>query len=364
MQTPDNGTRVDIKSSVICLSDIATVCKLFETNLSKGNSLQQDSFSRNSSLAKEIFAWAAFFIDVSFQAEALYLSENLKLCSNLLCDLQMEPKSVNLSKLVCYILDAPLVTSSSVAFSSDDYADMYNASVYFSLSDLSASKCMLLSNRHPKTFTGTFRAKGSFSSSQPFLSDRFPCMQGKVDINGCDGSISPMASFGNEQKGFMGLAGVAGGLVNTNVVNKLMQILENITYNSISASIIRHDNSDIILDSFFITGNNIRVVANGTLTTQRDLSLKDYARYLEAQINTKNKRTESFDGLGWSSDAFDFSGYKIGRRFSIRGTARNPDLTEVKRLLISTSVRLLSEWDKQGPEPAIGPETSLKIFQK
>ncbi|MDR2436135.1 MAG: AsmA-like C-terminal region-containing protein [Puniceicoccales bacterium] len=365
MQMPDNGTRIDIKSSVICLSDITTVCKLFAINLSDGSGPQEDFLLQKFSPASDTFTWDEFSFDTLLQIDALYLDDDIKLCSNLSCDLQVEPKSVNLSKLVCYILDAPLVASGSVAFISDDYADMYKANLHFSLSDLSASKFMLLLNRHPKTLTGTFRAKGSFSSSQPFLGDLLSHAQGKVDIMGSDGSISPMASFGNEQKGFVGLAGVAGGLVNSDIVNELMQILENIPYDSMSASIIRHDNSDIILDSFFITGSNIRVVANGALTARRGFSPKDYALCLEMQINTRNNATKIFDGLGWSSDAFDFYGYKVGPRFSIRGTPRNPDLTEVKRLLISTSAKLLSEWDSQeSAAPGIDPKILLKMFQK
>jgi hypothetical protein len=362
---PDNGTRVDIRSSVICLSDITTVCKLFAVNLPNSSGPREDFLPKNFSPTSDTFTWDEFPFDTSVQIEALYLNDDIKLCSDLSCDLQIEPKLVNLSKLVCYILDAPLVASGSIAFVSDDYADMCNANVYFSLSDLSASKCMLLLNCHPKTLTGTFRAKGGFSSSQPSLGDLLSHVQGKIDIIGSDGSISPMASFSNEQKGFMGLAGVAGGLVNADIVNELMQILENIPYDTMSASIIWHDNSDTILDSFFVTGSNIRVVANGTLAARRGIPLKDYGLYLEMQINTRNNVTKIFDGMGWASDAFDFYGYKVGPKFTIRGTIGNPDLTEVKRLLISTSAKLLSERDRQGPTaPAIDPKTLLEMFQK
>jgi hypothetical protein len=365
IQMPDNGTRIDVKSSTICLSDVITVCKLFELNLPEGSNLREDFLVGNFFLTNDVSVWDEFSFDTSVQVDALYLN-NVKLCSDLSCDLQVDPKSVNLSKLICYILDAPLVASGSIAFTKDDYADTYNANMYFSLSDLSASKCMLVLNYHPKMFTGTFRVNGNFSSSQPFISDLFSRMQGKIDIVGFDGSISPMASFNNEQKGVVGIIGIASNLGNIDVVNKLMEALESIPYDNMSASIIRHDNSNITLDSFSITGNNVKMVANGTLTARRDLSFKDYSLYLKAQINTKNNMTEIFDRLGWSSNAFDFYGYKLGPKFSIRGTIRNPDLTEVRELLASTSAKLFLDLERNGQEsvPIISPEILLKMFQK
>lgn len=360
----DNNIRTDVKSSAICLTDVITLCKLFAIRELIGNSVQEKFFARRISTPDDVPVWDEILLDASLQIDALYLND-VQLCSDLSCTLKIDPKLISLPNIVCSVLDAPFLSSCSLVFTNDDDGGMYSLKVYFSLSDLGASKCMLLLNYNPKIFTGTFGAKGSFSASRAFLSDLLPHLQGKVDIVGTNGNISPMALFGNEQKEVVGLIGVTGSLLNINIANDLIRAFGNIPYDKLSTAVIRQSNGDVILDSFVLTGENIRVTANGTLTARAGLSFCDYGMRLESQISTKNSMTEIFDTLGWSTNMFDYYGYKMGPKINIKGTVGNPDLGEIRALLGSAGMRVLSEQGgNNSGNSIISPETLLKMFQK
>jgi hypothetical protein len=358
----NNNTRTDVRSSTISLSDIATVYKLFAIN--KFNT-QEGFFEKKISTPSDVSLWDEFFFDASFKINALYVND-IQLCSNLSCTLKVDPKMISLPDIVCSVLDAPLLASYSIMFSNDGYSSMYNVKTCFSLSDLSASKCMLLFNFPPRVLTGIFSANGSFSASRSALRDVlvFPNMQGKVDIVGVNGNILPMELLNNEQKGLLGLAGVAGSLLNVNITNDLIQIFGDIPYEKISISMIRQDSADIILDSLVIMGENLRIIASGAFTGSNGVPFRDYNLRLESQIGTKNDLAEIFNKFGWSTGMFDYYGYQIGPRFNIYGTIGNPDLSEVKTLLASASSEALMERAKNTQPSIISPEILLKIFQE
>jgi hypothetical protein len=316
------------------------------------------------STPNDVSLWDEIFLDASFKVDALYVNDT-QLCSNLSCTLKVDPKTISLSDIVCSVLDAPFLASCSIMFINNDYdVGVCNVKTCFSLSDLSACKCMLLFNCPPRALTGIFSANGNFSTSQPSLRDVVPYMQGKVDIVGVNGNIFPMALLSNEQKGLVSLAGVAGSLLNVNITNDLIQIFGDIPYEKIFISIIRQSNANIILDSFLTTGENLRMVASGAFTGSGEIPFQDYNLRIESEIGAKNDLTKAFDKFGWSTGNFDYYGYQIGPRFNIYGTVGNPDLSEIKTLFDSASSKALMEGAKNAQPSIISPEILLKIFQE
>ncbi|MDR0595456.1 MAG: hypothetical protein LBF94_02040 [Puniceicoccales bacterium] len=360
----DSNIRVDIRSSVICLSDIVILSKLFAMKEFQSPGPQDEFFAKRIESSR-VSLWDEILFDASIQANALYMND-VQLCSDLSCGLKVNPKTINLQNMMCSVFGASFLGSGSITFASDDYEGTYNAKAYFSLSDLSASKCMLLLKRDPRAFTGIFGAKGSLSASQRLLSDLLPHIQGKVDVVGINGNISPMKLLSNTQKGFIGIVGIADSLLNTNIANDVILAFENIPYDKMSTSIIRQSNGDIILDSSIIVGENIRMVANGMVTSKVGYPFQDYGLRVESQISTKGSMTELFSRLGWTTDkAFDYYGYRLGPKVNIGGTVGNPNLSDLKMLIGTATTKILAEQGTNGaPQPIINPETLLKMFQK
>ncbi|MDR0715195.1 MAG: hypothetical protein LBF25_00185 [Puniceicoccales bacterium] len=362
-ETLDNSIRADVKSSTICLSDIATLYKLFAMDWFK-SSVVWDKFFPKRTVSSRVSLWDEILFDASIQVNALYMND-VQLCSDLSCGLKVDPKTINLQNIMCSVLGAPFLGSGSITFASDDYKEMYSIKAYFSLSDLSASKCMLLLKSDPRAFAGMFGVKGSLSASRPLLGDLLSHIQGKVDVVGVNGNISPMKLLSNTQKGFIGIVGVANSLLNTNIANDAILAFENIPYDKISMSIIRQSNGDMVLDSFVIVGENIRMVANGTVTSKEGHPFQDYGLRVESQISTKGSMTELFSRLGWTDNAFDYYGYRLGPKVNINGTIGSPDLSDLKMLIGVATTKILTEQGMNGaPQPIINPEILLKMFQK
>ncbi|MDR0679673.1 MAG: hypothetical protein LBF42_01385 [Puniceicoccales bacterium] len=363
-ETLDNNIRADVRSSTICLSDIATLSKLFAMDWFQ-SSVVLDKFFPKRTVSSRVSLWDEILFDVSIQVNTL-LMDDVRLCSDLSCILKVDPKTISLQNIMCSVLGAPFLGSCSITFASDDYEEVYNAKAYFSLSDLSASKCMLLLKSDPRAFTGMFGAKGSLSASRSLLSDLVPHIQGKVDVVGVNGNISPMKLLSNTQKGFIGIVGVADSLLNTNIANDVILAFENIPYDKMSMSIIRQSNGNIIVDSFVTVGENIRMVANGMVTSKEGCPFQDYGLRVESQIGTKGSMTELFSRLGWiDSNAFDYYGYRIGPKVNISGTVGNPDLSNLKMLIGAAITKIVTEQGVNGAsQPIINPETLLKMLQK
>jgi hypothetical protein len=225
---------------------------------------------------------------------------------------------------------------------------------------------MLLLNFPSQVLTGTFGAEGNWDSSACSLTDIMSNIQGKVDIVGVGGNISPMLLLGSQHRNIVGVFGFSENLLNIDIGKGLAQILSNIHYDKMFASVIWQNRTNVTLDNFVITGDNVRIISSGKLIGTMGMPFRDNGVYFETQINAKNDVMDIFDRFGWSSGGFDYCGYKIGPRIVIRGTVGNLDFSDAKKMLASAGAKVLLEHN-EGPQvsPILNPaETLMKVFQK
>jgi hypothetical protein len=360
------NVQADVRSSELCLSDLADLCNLFAINPNRAHARVSFSLS-DGMFNSDVAPWNNFGCNVDFKVNAL-LIRSMRIGSDLSGSVKINPTSIEVSNTTCYIINAPFALSASIIFDNENKSNVYNIKTTFSLLDVNANTFLLALGYPQKVLSGVFDIDGGFESSGYSLDDAFSRLNGKVDISGTEGNIALMALLSNGQKGLIGLSGVVGSLLNIGDVTDLIHVLDDIRFDKVFASIAytrKHGTADVTLNDFIMTSDDIRVISSGVIECAASSRFEDCTIYFETQVSAKGNMINTFDNLGWSKGGPDFYGYETGPTFVIRGTVGEPDLSDLKKLLLSASMTILSNRGKDESKSEIfDPGTLLKIFQK
>ena len=186
---------------------------------------------------------------------------------------------------------------------------------------------------------GLFTFQGRTEGEASTLAQLFERVRGEFSVtNHRSGLFRVLASGGNKAESGAVLAGFAGLLLGDkvrefNTLSRTTAYLSEVKYDSISVSVTRGRDLDIDLTEFVVQGPEVLLIGNGGITYQEGLPVLEQPLYISAQLGAKEKAAYLLNDLRQLSNITNEAGYYAGPSFSIRGTLRNPDSSELNRLL-------------------------------
>ncbi|MDE6432131.1 MAG: AsmA-like C-terminal region-containing protein, partial [Opitutales bacterium] len=356
----DNGLKnvqASLHGTKLCISDLLALKDLFEVNRfeKKGyNFLKNRDLARKPNKMDEISVALSLGIDEVFW-------KTFRCLSNVTCDVKYETRGLYIPNFKCYAFEAPFSGSWTLNRNTGEYSDMYSANLSFQLSNLNASKCVHSLGYDPSSFTGQFNLEGNLESEQSSLSEIFSGLHGSIRLNGHSGNIRFSSFMSNTQKNLLGFAGIAGIAMGNKsaAIERLIGYANNLTYDTITASVVRGSDNNIVLDNFVIKNPDMKFLSRGKIFYNPDVDMKQYGLFVDSQIFTKGELTDLLQQLDLISGEVDYYGYSAGPHIAVHGTLGEPDLSELSALVKKVGNVMIND-----DQSLLNPKNLLQLFGK
>lgn len=353
--------QASLRGSKLCISDLLVLKDIFAVEHFNKN-------GRNFINDKEVLKQPAaehnysdeLTLKLGLNIDEIYW-KNFRCLSNLSCDLKYGSDGLSIPNLRCYIFDAPFNGNLDVIRSTNENKDSYAINTTFSLTNLNASKCVSALGYDPAVFTGQFIFEGSLESEGQSIEKAISNLRGSVRMNGHSGSLKFTPFLSSTQRNLLGVAGIATGALGgrSAALSELIDYFDNLQYETITASVVRGSDNNIVLDNFVVKNTDMKFLSRGKVFCKSGVEAKDYGLSVESQILTKGRLAELFGQLDLLSGEADYYGYAPGPRISVNGTVGNPDLSEIKSLIKKVGTSLIDVTDEKS---MLNPKNLIKMF--
>lgn len=266
--------------------------------------------------------------------------------------LKVETKNVTLDPAEANLMGAPLKAYVYVSHVLEARpTEPYALKSTLTLSKFDVGKFLTLSK--PGTtapLTGQFSIDGKlhgFAPTLPTLSD-----EAKFDfsLNGGPGQLRALAANKTADsiaKGTSVALGVAGLVLGNKVrelpaLNQLIQLLQNIDYQTLEIKASRGKSLNINLNPFLLQGPQVRLNGKGTVTHKAGVPIPEQPLVVNVSLDAKDKTADLLNELRLlKGKEKDKAGYFIGPGFSIKGTPSSPDFSELNDIITKAATSII-----------------------
>lgn len=363
----DDGSKniqIALSGDKMCVSDILVLKNLFDIkrfNKNGRNFISDTEVLKCTSNEHALFEESS--IDLGVGIDEIFW-ENFRCLSKLSCSVRCGPDGVSIPNLKCYVFDAPFNASWHLTRNTAETRDRCAINTEFSLSHLNASKCVHAFGYPADAFTGQFDLDGSFEAEETSALKALSQLRGSIHLNGHSGNVKFTSFLSDSKKTVLGIAGIAGSIFGGKgaAMSELIDYFDDFKYDSVTASVVRGGDNNIVLDNFVVKNDDVKFISRGKISYRPDVNVGEYGLFVDSQIFTKEDLTDLFKKFGLISGEPDYYGYSSGPHVAIHGTVGKPDFSEI--FMLFTKIGSAKQENESDEKTMHGLTDLVEIFGK
>lgn len=296
-----------------------------------------------------VTASKAFWAGVDAQAKARVnrvIQGGTLFVENLSASFLVDDRQMMLETFSAQLMGAPLNLGGGLTFD-ETAATPYGLKAQFSLKQFDLGKFLTITKMtHSSPVQGLFDVNGKAESRGESLDVLTHNIQGDFTLQSQQGVFRPlMATDKGIQAGaaVVGIAGVVNSLTGNKVgavdtLNQLVSFIQKIDYDQLYVHANRGETLNIDLDSMVVQGPQILLTGAGSVTYKAGVPVPEQPLYAKAQLGAQGDAAQMLNELGLLTGKQNGQGYYLGPTFEVKGTAANPDLSQLYTVLQQAAI--------------------------
>ena len=268
------------------------------------------------------------------------------LVENLNAKFVADDRQMMLETFSAQLMGAPLNLGGGLTFDGAA-ATPYGLKAQLSLKQFNLGKFLVTTKMTPSSpVDGLFDVDGKAHGNGETLNVLINNVQGEFTLQSQKGVFRPlMATDKGIQAGAaaVGIAGVVNSLTGNKVgaidtLNQLVSFIQKIDYDKLYVHANRGDTLNIDLDNMVVQGPQILLTGAGQVKYQEGVAVPQQPLYAKAQLGAQGDAAKMLNELGLLTGKQNGQGYYLGPTFEIKGTASNPDMSQLYTVLQQAAV--------------------------